>query len=153
MSQTTETNATIEPAGYHRDFRKELILTDAQQPGAPGKSLQSRTIALILMRIVWRASMSLNYTSYSPKIQDWTEDPRSIRDSKGRQVCLMQYRPADHKHRSTCDKFLMCSGFVMLNDNNRPVKDYPGVPLTLSNESPPYILEGLRRCFQMTVFE
>ena len=97
--------------------------------------------------------MSLNYTSYSPRLQDWTEDPRSIRDSKGRQVCLMQRPPADYKRGPKCEKYLMCSGLVMLNDNNRPIKDYPGAPLTLSNDSPPYILEGLRRCCGMTVFE
>ena len=105
------------------------------------------------MSVVWRSPMSLNYTSYSPKLQDWTEDPRSIRDSKGRQVCLMRRPPADYKRGPKCEKYLMCSGLVMLNDNNRPIKDYPGVPLTLSNDSPPYVLEGLRRCCGMTVFE
>ena len=147
-----KTDPLLGPAVYHADVREKLILLDAQQPGAPGESLRPTCLRLELMRTVWERGMSLNYTSYSPVTQDWTSDPASIRDLKGRQVCLMRHPPADWTHNPKTG-FLTHEGLVVLDENNRPVKDFPGAPLALSNKVPAYLLEGLRRTFGMTIPE
>ena len=147
-----KTDPSLEPAVYHADVREKLILMDAQQPGAPGESPQPTCLRLMLMRIVWERGMSLNYTSYSPVTQGWTSDPASIRDLKGRQVCLMRHPPADWTHNPKTG-FLTHEGLVILDENNRPVKNFPGAPLALSNKVPAYLLEGLRRTFGMTIPE
>ena len=95
--------------------------------------------------------MSLDYTSYSPITSNWTQDPSSIIDSKGRQVALMS-RPADWTHNPKTS-YLEYEGLVMLDHNNQPVKDYPGAPLTLSTKAPPHLLLGLQRCFGMITEE
>ncbi|CAD6591572.1 MAG: hypothetical protein ASARMPREDX12_005259 [Alectoria sarmentosa] len=121
-------------AGHHRDFRETFIVLAAQQPGAP----------------VWRKEMGLNYTSYSPLTQGWIDASDAVRDSKGRQVLSMPARPADLKHNPKCD-YLIFEGLVMLDQNNRPIKDYPGVPLTLSKDISDTLIAALRKCLGMTV--
>lgn len=107
------------------------------------------------MGIVWQEGMSENITSYSPLIRDWTEDPHSIKDSKGRELMFMAARPQDLTHNPECG-YLMCEGLVMLDHNNRPIKAYPGAPRTLavdSTEPRAFLLEGLRRVLGMTLWD
>ena len=105
-----------------------------------------------LTRIVWRSGMSLDYTSYSPLTSGWTKILTSIQDHKGRQVCLMKDAPKDWVHKRETP-YLLCEGLVMLDINNRPIKDYPGAPLALSNMPQPWLLEGLHRSLGMTTSE
>ena len=107
------------------------------------------------MKIVFSKGMSTNYTSYSPLTLDWTEDPHSIKDSKGRELMFMPARPQDLTHNPICGH-LMCEGLVMLDHNNRPIKAYPGAPRTLAVgtiEPQAFFLEGLRRVFGMTIWD
>ena len=104
------------------------------------------------MVVVWHEGMSENITSYSPLVRDWTEDPHSIKDSKGRELMFMAARPQDLTHNPECG-YLMCEGLVMLDHNNRPIKAYPGAPRTLAAdtiEPQAFLLEGLRRVLGMT---
>ena len=139
----------VEKAGYHCDFRKKLILIDAQQPGAPGRSLQSTTFEFGLTERVFRMGMSDNYTSYSRATRDWSADPASVRDSKGRQVHFLATRPADLPPDPYCG-YLMCEGLFMLDHNDRVIKAYPGAPRTLSTDLPGWMIESLKRVFGMT---
>lgn len=93
--------------------------------------------------------MTLNYTSYSPITQGWTDDLSSMKDSKGRDTLWLPSPPPDYVHMPKCG-YLMFEGLVMLDDNNRPIKDFPGAPLTLETKVPGHLLEGLRRYFGMT---
>ncbi|KAL9065784.1 MAG: hypothetical protein Q9161_008009 [Pseudevernia consocians] len=122
-----------EKAGYHCDFREKLILLDAQQPGAP----------------VFRTGMSNNYTSYSRVTRDWSANPASVRDRKGRQVHFLATRPADLPADPNCG-YLMCEGLFMLDRNDRVIKAYPGAPRTLSTDLPGWMSESLKRVFGMT---
>lgn len=108
-----------------------------------------------LTGIAFQEGMSLDRTSYSPITRGWTDDPHSMRDSKGRQAFLMPEHPADWKHNPKCD-YLMFDGLILLDQNDRPMKDYPGAPLTLGNdqsELPGYLIIGLQRYFGMTFSE
>ena len=99
--------------------------------------------------------MSENITSYSPVTRSWTEDPHSIKDSKGREVMYLTARPQDLPHNPKCG-YLMCERLVMLDHNNRPIKAYPGAPRTLAAdtvEPRAFLLEGLRRVLGMTIFD
>ena len=141
-----------EPAAYHFDFRAKIILMDAQQPGAPSMSSQPICLRFGLTRTVWREGMSVDYTSYSPVTLGWNDDPSSIRDRKGRQVCLMHDPPEDWKHNPG-GGYMKCEGLVMLDINNRPIVEYPGAPLTLASTTKGWILEGLVKTFGMTIYE
>lgn len=130
-----------------------FILQDAQQPGAPVppcESQESTDLGSELMRSVFPQGIPPNYTSYSPITQGWNDDDlRSMTDSRGRHAFLMPAAPPDWEHNPSSG-YLMCDGLVMLDQNNRPVKEYPGAPLTLSYDAPASLVEGLRRYFGMT---
>ena len=96
--------------------------------------------------------MGTNLTSYSPLIQSWTEDPDTVLDSKGRRVFTMKNPPIDWIDEPPYGH-LTYNGLIMLDYENRPVKDIPGLPLTLSGETKAWLLEGLRRCTKIEVNE
>ena len=96
--------------------------------------------------------MSLDFTSYSPLMLGWSADPDSIQDSKGRLVCRMERPPKDWSHNPRTG-YLEHDGLVMLDQNNRPIKDFPGAPRTLKGTAPPWEVEGLRRSLGMTYWE
>lgn len=93
--------------------------------------------------------MGTDYTSYSPLTRDWTEDPNSVIDSKGRRVFEMKERPADWQRHPRYTP-LIYNGLVMLDHKDRPIRDIPGLPLTLETQAPASLLGGLRRCAKMT---
>ena len=146
-----ETNSLIGPAIYHHEIRKNLILMDAHQVGAPSKLPHSANLTCELMRIAWDG-IELNYISYSPITSVWTEDPHSVKDGEGQEVLYLTEPPAYWTHNPKCDS-LMYEGLIVLDVNGRPIKAYPGAPLTLSVETPDYILLGLHRVFGMTMPE
>ena len=49
--------------------------------------------------------------------------------------------------------FLTHEGLFILDKNNRPIKDFPGAPLALSNKASAHLLEDLRRTFDITISE
>lgn len=93
--------------------------------------------------------MSTDYTSYSPITAGWTEDPSSMKDEDGGDTLWLPTRPAGRKHNPDCG-YLTYDGRVLLDENNRAIKSYPGAPLTLHSKVPGYFLCGLRRYFGMT---
>ena len=96
--------------------------------------------------------MGTDYTSFSPLTQGWNQDPNSIIDSKGRRVFSMEKRPADWM-RSRKYGPLICNGLLMLDKTDKPVRDIPGLPLTLESKAPAWLLAGLRRCVYMNIPE
>ena len=96
--------------------------------------------------------MGTDYTSFSPLTQDWNDDPASIFDSRGRQVCLMPKPPADWC-RSPKYGPLVYDGYVLLSHLDEAVKDIPGLPLTLESDPPAWLLVGLKRCVEFTTYE
>ena len=88
--------------------------------------------------------MGTDYTSFSPLTQGWTEDPATIVDAKGRQVMFTK-EPDDWEKKPRYQP-LMINGYIILDHDHRPVRDIPGLPLTLANQAGGGLLEGLRRC-------
>ena len=96
--------------------------------------------------------MGTNYTSFSPLTQGWTNDLMSVIDFKGRHIFSMEARPADLMDKPVYGN-LLYNGLVMLDQENNPVRDIPGIPHTLDASAPGWLLEGLRRCTYMEVPE
>ena len=78
-------------------------------------------------------------------------EPRSVLDTKGRQVLLMN-RPKDHNVKVSYN-LLQLNGYVLLDSDDDPVRDVPGLPLTLSTEIEGWFIAGLRRSLKMEVKE
>ena len=96
--------------------------------------------------------MGTNYTSFSPLTQGWTSNPSSVVDSKGRQVFLMEKRPSDWNNAPVY-AHLFHNGHLLLSHKDRPIRDIPGLPLTIDTEVPGWFLEGLRRCSRIEMDE
>lgn len=96
--------------------------------------------------------MSSDDTSYSPLTSGWSDDPATIRDHRGRQVGLMDQPPEGWYHNPEVP-YLMSEDKVVMDVNNRPIKDYKGAPLVISTEAEGWLLEGLYRTLGMTTSE
>ena len=104
------------------------------------------------MIAAWSPALGTDRISFSPLIQGWTENPDTVRDSQGRRVFEMEHPPRGwDKHRQY--GHLTYNGLIMLDYENRPVRDIPGLPLTLARENEGWLLEGLRRCTHIEVKE
>ncbi|KAL9066474.1 MAG: hypothetical protein Q9161_007537 [Pseudevernia consocians] len=99
---------------------------------------------------IWTEDMGTDYTSFSPLTQGWTNDLMSVIDFKGRHIFSMEARPADLMGKPVYGN-LLYNGLVMLDQENDPVRDIPGIPHTLDASAPGWLLEGLRRCTSMEV--
>ena len=104
------------------------------------------------MKAAWTPALGPDWTSYSPLIHGWTEDPDTVRDSKGRRVFKMENPPVGWDDDPPYGH-LTYNGLIMLDFENRPVRNIPGLPLTLSTRSKGWLLEGLRRCTRIEVNE
>ena len=96
--------------------------------------------------------MGTDYTSFSRFTQGWSEDPSTVTDSQGRQVLLME-KPRDTGAQKPVYGPLMHNGYIILDEKNEPVRDIPGLPLTLSTTAKGWFIEGLRRCLGLKIKE
>lgn len=104
------------------------------------------------MKVVYSEDMGTDITSYSPLTQGWTADPDSVRDFRGRPVFSIKKHEAGWTGRAQYGP-LLYNGIVMLDCKDNPVRDVPGLPLTLQTEAPAWLLAGLRRCMSFTIDE
>lgn len=104
------------------------------------------------MKVVYSEDMGTDHTSFSPLTQGWTADPDSVIDSRGRPVFALKKHEAGWIGRAQYGP-LVYNGRVMLDHKNLPVRDVPGLPLTLQSEAPPWLLAGLRRCMDLKIEE
>ena len=109
-------------------------------------------MAIALMKLAYSEDMGTDHTSFCPLMQGWTEDISSVVDSKGRQVFLMDKPPAEWK-RYPEYRPLIYKGVIMLDQKDRPVRDIPGLPWTLSTNIPTFLLAGLIRCLNLQIHQ
>ena len=48
---------------------------------------------------------------------------------------------------------LVYNGHVLLSDSDEVVRDIPGLPFTLESDPPDWLLAGLRRCMDFSIYE
>ena len=85
-------------------------------------------------------------------MQGWSEDRDTVRDSKGRRVFDMENPPTGWDDDPPYGH-LIYNKLIMLDHEDRPVRDIPGLPLTLATTTRGWQLEGLRRCTKIEVNE
>ena len=106
-----------------------------------------------LMEAVWTPAKGLDYTSFSYLTRGWSrKEPRSVVDAEGRKVLLENERPADYNIEFRYDP-LRLNGCILLDHENKPVRDIPGLPFTLKTGLKGYYITGLRRCLRITMKE
>ena len=64
----------------------------------------------------------------------------------------MKDRPVDFKKNASYHP-LIINGRILLDHEDCPVRDIPGLPLTLSTKIEPWILEGIRRSLPLGLKE
>ena len=75
-----------------------------------------------------------------------------MRDAQGRRVFLMKQRPADWNVKAEYD-LLTLNGCILLDSQNNPVLDVPGLPHTLGTDIEDWFITGLRRSLKIEMKE
>ena len=96
--------------------------------------------------------MGVDYTSFSPVTQGWNSNSSSVVNSQGRQVFSIT-KPPENWQVIPPYRPLVYRGWVLLDDKDKPVRDIPGLPLTLATSVEGWFLGGLRRCIQLHMKE
>lgn len=99
----------------------------------------------MLMMIVYSEDMEIDHTIFSPLTQGWNEDPDSVIDSQG--SCIFNVKTLGGLYkRYQIRSFglqqardLADNGLVMLDHKDIPLRDVPGLPLTLQTEAPAWL--------------
>ena len=117
-------------------------------------SCVTQSVKQRLIEAVWAPHEGTDQTSFSNLTRGWTEDDLwSVVDAKGRHVLLMNQPPADFKAKKVKHEPLKLGGCVLLDGRNKPVRDIPGLPLTLATKIEPWFLIGLRRSLRIDLNE
>ncbi len=86
--------------------------------------------------------------------QHWNVDDRStwgnIQDSEGNEVLFLLERPV-RENEPESSGYMMHNGLIMLDPDDNPVKDWPGVPRCFSSKVEGGRIEALRRICGMTI--
>ena len=130
------------PAAPHDDYRGEFILEDSM--------LGSYDIRPDHGDI--KDDITTFASAYGQ--QHWNVDDRStwgnIQDSEGNQVLYLLDKPVRSKEPESSG-YMMHNGLVMLDPDDNPVKDWPGIPRCFSSKIEGGRIEALRRICGMTI--
>ena len=130
------------PAAPHDDYRREFILED--------NLLGSYDICPD------HGEAEGDITTFASAYgqQHWNVDDRStwgnIQDSIGNQVLFLLEKPV-RGNEPESSGYMMHNGLVMLDPDDNPVKDWPGIPRCFSSKVEGGRIEALRRICGMTI--
>ncbi len=130
------------PAAPHNDYRGEFILEDnmfGSYDICPDHGEAQGDITTFA-------------SAYSQ--QHWNVDDRStwgnIQDSEGNEVLFLLEKPVREKEPESSG-YMMHNGLIMLDPDDNPVKDWPGIPRCFSSKIEGGRIEALRRICGMTI--
>ena len=87
--------------------------------------------------------------------QHWNLENRStwgnIRDDDGNQVMYLLDQPLARETEPVCSGFMMFNGLLMLDPDDNPINDWPGLPRCFSSQLEGARMEALRRIYPMTI--
>jgi hypothetical protein len=87
--------------------------------------------------------------------QHWNLENRStwgnIRDDEGNQVMYLLNQPLARTTEPVSSGFLMFNGLLMLDPDDNPINDWPGLPRCFSSQLEGARMEALRRIYPMTI--
>lgn len=144
---STFTNSHVVPAVSHNTIRAKLI-EQAEQLGSYGKlSLQFHLKRSLLIHLDRRRKHGLDLldiTSFHPDQKTWGPDRNEHWPSMPDQLLFrlerQGYPEPDYEVTRWIDE-----GRVVLDMDNRPVKNFSNIPLTLSSETEAYLMEMMNR--------
>ena len=130
------------PAAPHNDYRGEFILQD--------NMLGSYDICPDHGEA--QGDITTFASAYGQ--QHWNFDDRStwgnIQDSKGNEVLFLLEKPV-REDEPESSGYMMHNGLIMLDPDDNPVKDWPGIPRCFSSKVEGGRIEALRRIYGMTI--
>ena len=130
------------PAAPHDDYRREFILEDNMLGSYDIRPEHGEA----------EGDITTFASAYGQ--QHWNVDDRStwgnIRDSKGNQVLFLLEKPVRETEPESSG-YMMYKGLVMLDPDDNPVKDWPGIPRCFSSKVEGGRIESLRRICGMTI--
>ena len=130
------------PAAPHNDYREQFIQED--------NMLGSYDICPD------RGEAQGDITTFASAYgqQHWNVDDRStwrnIQDSEGNEVLFLPEKPVREKEPESSG-YMMHNGLIMLDPDDNPVKDWPGIPRCFSSKVEGGRIEALRRICGMTI--
>ena len=87
--------------------------------------------------------------------QHWNLENRStwgnIRDDDGNQVMYLLDQPLARETEPVSSGFMMFNGLLMLDPDDNPINDWPGLPRCFSSQLEGARMEALRRIYPMTI--
>ena len=125
------------PAAPHDSFRQDFINMssgDALYSQPPDRGIDPTDITSNC------SFLGQNQWSFDPK------GLKSIFDSEGNQVMCLERRP-DRYQEYPDGPIWVHNGMVMLDQDDRPLLNYPGLPLVLSSQLEGSRMEALKRVF------
>lgn len=135
-------NQIWRPAAPHDDYRGDFILEDSM--------LGSYDICADHGDI--QGDITTFASAYGQ--QHWNFNDRStwgnIQDSEGNEVLFLLEKPARSKEPESVG-YMMHNGLIMLDPDDNPVKDWPGIPRCFSSRIEGGRIESLRRICGMTI--
>ena len=130
------------PAAPHDDYRGEFILHDSRLGNYDIRPDHGDI----------HGDITTFASAYDQ--QHWNVNDRSswgnIRDSEGNQVLFLLDKPVRSKEPESSG-YMMHNGLIMLDPDDNPVKDWPGIPRCFSSKIEGGRIEALRRICGMTI--
>ena len=130
------------PAAPHDDYRGEFILQDSMLGNYDIRPDHGDI----------HGDITTFASAYDQ--QHWNVNDRSswgnIRDSEGNQVLFLLDKPVRSKEPESSG-YMMHNGLIMLDPDDNPVKDWPGIPRCFSSKVEGGRIEALRRICGMTI--
>ena len=87
--------------------------------------------------------------------QHWNLENRStwgnIRDDNGNQVMYLLDQPLARETEPVSSGFMIFNGLLMLDPDDNPINDWPGLPRCFSSQLEGARMEALRRIYPMTI--
>ena len=131
------------PAAPHDEYRNEMIRLDnllGHYDHTPKHGVHQDDITTI---------------SHAYGQQHWDLENRStwgnIRDDEGNQVMYLLDPPLARTTEPVCSGFMMFNGLLMLDPDDNPINDWPGLPRCFSSQLEGARMEALRRIYPMTI--
>ncbi|KAL2036934.1 hypothetical protein N7G274_010359 [Stereocaulon virgatum] len=131
------------PAAPHDEYRNEMIRLDnllGRYDHTPKHGVHQDDITTI---------------SHAYGQQHWNLEDRSswgnIRDDEGNQVMYLLDQPLVRNTEPVCSGFMTFNGLLMLDPDDNPINDWPGLPRCFSSQLEGARMEALRRIYSMTI--
>ena len=121
---------------YHEGYRKQFLEEDARKGKFKHKPAEGKG--------------PLDLTSFVPEQKNWggaREQWRYFIDHVGRQIFSLPYRPGSYPNQYAEYGWWRLGDVVLLDQDNHPLRDIPGLNRTFSSEIEGWRIDALRKLY------